>query len=216
MSSNANSPGRVTDWVQQLQLGRQDVMTDLFDFYFDRLIALGRTLLPAGGRRVADEEDLALQVLGAFLQDANDGKLPDLGSRRDVWRMLSKRLEQRANNQGRDAMRLKRGGGQVRGESAFIRMIDEGMGGIDQMAVDSDRPEQPVLDDERLEQLARLHERLLTSLDDPLLQSVAQLLLKGVHPDEIGRRLNISRAGVFRKLNLIKTRWRQLEYIFES
>lgn len=171
-------------------------MQQVFDVYFSRLTGLGRKLLNSGQRRVADEEDLAVQVLASFLTEAAAGELPPLHSRHDVWRLLSKRLRQRSSNQRRDQSRQKRGADRVLGESVF--RSPDGLwntSGINQ------------LPDNKLESLAQLHADLVDCLNDETLRQLALLLLQGFTIDEISEKLKKSRATIYRKMSLIKDAW---------
>lgn len=188
--------GSVTLLVKQLRHGHPDVMHDLFEVYFSRLVALAGTLLPNHQRRVADEEDLAMQVLASFLMDASAGRMPDLRSRQDVWRLLAKRITQRAAGHHRDQTRQKRGGGHVAGESAF-RLPDGGWdpAGIAQVA------------EKNVDELGRIHSELLECLPSEELREIASLVLQGHSVRQISSRIKRSQATVYRKLTLIKDAW---------
>ncbi|MFM8475038.1 MAG: ECF-type sigma factor, partial [Planctomycetaceae bacterium] len=121
----------------------------------------------------------------------------ELQTRSDIWRVLSRRLQQRAASEVRRQKTQKAGDGQVRGESVFIPSSGiEQSGGLDQQA------------DPRMDAaLQELHDHLFERLDDPLLQNIAELLLEGHSVDEIAARLNRSRATIYRKLELIREAW---------
>ncbi|MFM8474249.1 MAG: ECF-type sigma factor, partial [Planctomycetaceae bacterium] len=70
--------GSVTILLQRIRRGQQDAVQPLFELYFKRLAALGKTLLPERFQRVTDGEDLALEVLTAFFAAAGNGTLPEL------------------------------------------------------------------------------------------------------------------------------------------
>ncbi|MFM7057825.1 MAG: ECF-type sigma factor [Planctomycetota bacterium] len=189
--------GSVTILLQQIRRGQQDAVQPLFDLYFGRLAALGKTLLPERFRRVSDGEDLALEVLAAFFAAADSGSLPELKTRSDLWRVLARRLQQRAASEIRRQTTQKAGDGRVRGESVFIASseLDPGSG-LDQTA------------DYRLDDALReLHQELIERLDDPLLRNIATLLLEGHTVDDIAARLDRSRATIYRKLELIREAW---------
>lgn len=189
--------GSVTILLQQIRRGEQDAVQPLFELYFGRLAALGRALLPERFQRMADGEDLALEVLTAFFAAAGSGLLPELKTRSDIWRMLARRLQQRAANEIRRQTSQKAGEGRVRGESVFIPAGGTAeSGGLDEAA------------DHRMDALLQeLHRDLVERLEDPLLQNIAILLLEGHSVDEIAATLNRSRATVYRKLDLIRAEW---------
>lgn len=189
--------GSVTILLQQIRCGEQDAIQPLFELYFGRLAALGRSLLPERFQRVADGEDLALEVLTAFFAAAGSGTLPELQTRGDVWRMLARRLQQRAANEIRRHSTQKAGDGLVRGESVFIAAPGNNqLGGLDQAR------------DHRMDALLHeLNRDLVERLDDALLQDIARLLLEGHSVDDIAAKLDRSRATVYRKLDLIRAAW---------
>lgn len=208
--------GSITILIHQLQRGRRDVMQELFEVYFLRLEALCRSWLNAGHRRVADEGDLAIEVLTSFLLTVADGELPELRSREDVWRLLAKRLKLRAINHTRDATRERREIESHRIGSA--RMSPEalsGITGVEQLESREPNPLEQVIQDEELNRLAKLHEKLIGCLLHPKLKQIATLVLEGVSPELIGERVNLSRASVYRKLALIKGRWRVIDISYE-
>jgi DNA-directed RNA polymerase specialized sigma24 family protein len=195
-----NSPpaaGSVTILLQQIRRGQQDAVQPLFELYFRRLAALGKTLLPDRFRRVTDGEDLALEVLAAFFAAAGSGTLPELQTRSDIWRVLARRLQQRAASEIRRQTTQKAGDGRVRGESVFLSSSGlDPAAGLDQT------------EDHRLDAaLEELHHDLIERLEDTLLQNIASLLLEGHSVDEIAARLERSRATIYRKLELIREAW---------
>ena len=98
--------------------------------------------------------------------------------------------------------RLKRGGGQVRGESIFEGMGTSIPGGIDQVLRTQPTPEFLAMVDEE-------HHRLLESLRDDQLRKVAVLRMEGYSNEEIASELEMSVRSVERKLKLIRDQWSQ-------
>src|SRR5262249_58405136 len=92
----------------------------------------------------------------------------------------------------RRATGQKRGGGAVRGESAFD---DPDGGGLDQFMADGPTPEV-------LAALAEEHALLLAVLDDPL-RLVALRKLEGFTNEEIADQLGVTCRSVERKLQRI-------------
>ena len=209
--SGANS-GSITHLLGQLQLGQDDVVERLFHFYYDQLTRIAKKHIPMGRGRVSDEEDLASQVLFEFLVGSMKGDLPKIKSREDALRMLADRLKKRAITKQRDSSRLKRGGGGVRGESAFMFPgCDSGIAGIERTPGREPLPEQRLIEMEGQEEIAKeilsLQSTLLECLVDDQLRSIASLYLTGLSKDEIMQRMGISRASFFRKMNSIKKHW---------
>jgi DNA-binding NarL/FixJ family response regulator len=201
-SEKSSLDGSITILLRKLQSGDEEATVGLFQAYFARLAGLGRTLLPANRRRTADEEDLAIEVINSFFVNASSEKMPELKSRHDVWRMLARRLQQRAANVNRDGKRLKRGGGLVSGESAFISKDgDQHTRGIEQIASREEA------DSHRLQDLVELHQQLSESLTDPELREIATRILQGETPSQISAAMNRSEPTVYRKMKLIATHW---------
>ncbi len=194
MSDTPSSIGTITRLLREIANKDQKVIQDVFNFYFARLARRAKSLLSSmGGVRIADEEDLAMLVMTAFLTDATEGELGELRSRHDVWRMLTKRIRLRAINMVRDEKRKKKG--EV-GESAFLSPDgDFQQNGIAQQS------------GRNIEDLRLLHGELVDMLSDPIEKKIAGFLLEGKEIIEIAEQLKRSPATVYRKLRGIKETW---------
>ncbi len=62
---------------------------------------------------------MALSAFASFCRAAKEGRFPDLSDRDGLWRILITITAEEAIDQARYDGRAKRGGGRVRGESAF-------------------------------------------------------------------------------------------------
>jgi DNA-directed RNA polymerase specialized sigma24 family protein len=187
MSDLSSSTGTITALLRQLPNNDEQVVQDIFNHYFEGLSRRAKRLLrDMGGVIVADEEDLAMLVLTAFLKDATAGELGQLRSRHDVWHMLYKRVRLRAINMVRDEGRLR--GNEV-GESVF-RNADGGIepNGLNQQA------------GRNIEELSLFHQELLDALSDPIEKEIGNLLLEGKDVNEIASQLEKSPTTVYRKL----------------
>jgi DNA-directed RNA polymerase specialized sigma24 family protein len=194
MSESSLNAGTITLLLRQLPTKDEQVVQDVFNFYFQDLARRAKRLLTElGGVRVTDDEDLAILVITAFLKDATQGELGELRSRHDVWRMLSKRIRLRAINMVRDERRSKK---MEMGESVF-RNAD---GGWDTRGID----QQPGRD---VQELTWFHQELIGALSDPVEKEIAALLLEGKDVQEISNKLTKSPATVYRKLQRIKESW---------
>ena len=193
----------VTRWLRELESGDEQAATHLWQQYFEKLVAVARTELGSAPRRSADEEDAVLSVFRCLCDGAARGQFTDLANRDQLWRLLVVMTTHKVIDQRRFATNQKRGGGQVRGESVF-RAIDEGgqprsLGEI----VDG----QPTAD--FLAELAEEHQRLMNSLKDEVLRSVANWRMEGYTNEEIAQRLGLSRRSVERKVQRIRQLWEQ-------
>jgi DNA-binding CsgD family transcriptional regulator len=197
MTDSLSHSGSITKLLRQLPSKDEQVVQDVFNFYFSGLVRRAKSLLTSmGGVKTADEEDLAILVITAFLSDATEGELGDLRSRHDVWRMLSKRIRLRAINMVRDERRSKKN--EV-GESVFI--APNGALAQDGIAQHPGR---------NIEDLRLFHSELVDMLSDPVEREIAALLLEGKEVIEIVEQLGKSPATVYRKLRGIRESWDRL------
>jgi hypothetical protein len=115
-----SSVGSVSPWIDQLRAGDRAAAPPLWHNYFQRLVALARQKLC---RRVstatADEEDMALSAFDSFIRAAEQGRVPQLNDRDDLWRLLLVITERKAIDLLNHERRVKRGGGKVRYLSAL-------------------------------------------------------------------------------------------------
>ncbi len=174
----------------------------LWRCYVERLVRLARQRLSDAERRVADEEDIALSAFASFCSAAEAGRFPDLADRQQLWRLLIKLTAQKAAYQARRQHCVKRGGGEVRGESALGRSDDSGTGeGLAQIVGDTPTPEFAAM-------VADQCVWLLNCLDDKL-RRIALAKMEDDTNQEIAARIGCSLATVERSLRLIRKIWKQ-------
>jgi DNA-directed RNA polymerase specialized sigma24 family protein len=182
--------------------GDSQAIGRLWQCYFERLVRLARQRLSDAQRRVADEEDVALSAFASFCSAAEAGRFPDLADRHQLWRLLIKLTAQKAASQARRQHRIKRGGGEVRGESALRRSdnseTDEGLA---QIVGDTPTPEFAAM-------VADQCVRLLNCLDDNL-KPIALAKMEDYTNQEIAAKIGCSLATVERGLRLIRKIWKQ-------
>jgi DNA-directed RNA polymerase specialized sigma24 family protein len=192
----------VTQWLGGLNAGDQRAAERLWQAYFERLTRVARRKLDPGGVRHSDEEDAALSAMHSFCRGAREGRYARLADRDQLWRLLVTITLHKVARQQRDARRQKRGGGRTRGESAFI-----GPGeppetrGIEQVLASEPTAETAAL-------LAENFDRLMARLDEDSLRRVAQLKLEGHSNEEIAEQLACTVRSVERKLQRIRSRWK--------
>jgi RNA polymerase sigma factor (sigma-70 family) len=191
----------VTHWIEQLKAGDERVAQhELWDRYFRRLVALARKKLHYLPQRAEDEEDVALSAMDSFFQGARRGQFPQLRDRTNLWPLLVTITARKAMNQLRKQRRQKRGGGQIRGESAFAHDPDrEHVPNLGQVVGDEPTPEFALQTTEQCQ-------RLLSLLTDQL-RAIAGLKLQGYSNAEIAERLGVVERTVERKLKLIRQQW---------
>jgi DNA-directed RNA polymerase specialized sigma24 family protein len=189
--------GSVHELIEQLKAGNHTAAQPLWDRYYPRLVALARCRLTGAARRVADEEDVALSAFDSFCRGAEQGRFPRLDDEDGLWALLVLITVRKAADHAARQGRLKRGGGQVRGDSAIGSDSESGPGGLDQFPADDPTPELAA-------QLAEEFEGLLGRLGDAALRSVAVWRLEGYSNAEIAERLGCSVVTVERRLRLIR------------
>jgi DNA-directed RNA polymerase specialized sigma24 family protein len=195
MSNN----GSVTRWISELKHGDSQAVEKLWNRYFEQLVGLARTQLSNMPRRAVDEEDVALSAFNLFFRAVKEGRFPRLADRNDLWQLLFHITDHKAIDQIRHEGRKKRGGGHVRGESAFSADVTENTPGIDQVVGENPTPEFAAI-------VAEECQRLLRQLDDDLLP-VAVAKMENYTNKEIAEILDCSVATVERSLRLIRKIW---------
>jgi RNA polymerase sigma factor (sigma-70 family) len=193
----------VTTWLAHLKTGRTDAAQEIWQRYVERLVRLARRKLGRTPRRAADEEDVVLSAFEGFLKGVEEGRFLRLDDRDDLWQVLVMLTERRAIALRRRELAIKRGGGEVRGESVFARHEGNGshLPGLDQK---SDREASPAFAAEMTEQLRFL----LDQLTDQTQRDIALGKLHGKTNKELARDLGISLRAVERKLSMIRDKWR--------
>ncbi len=165
--------------------------------YWQRTVRYADKLLSTMPRRATDEEDIAMVAISDLVAYLRVCRITPADSDA-VWKLLATFTHRRAIEHKRSHFSLKRGGGTVRGESAFCSPLDghdqsyginhvlDGHGEAD--AGDDPRPRVPFVS-----------ERL-----DATLNAIAQLKVDGFTNDEIGEKLQCSVRTIERRLEQIR------------
>ena len=109
----------VTEWLEQLKQGDSLAAQKLWDRYLGQLVRRARQHLRAVPRRVADSEDVVVRAFASFCKGVEAGRFSRLDDRDDLWQVLVMLTERKAIDQRRRLTAERRGGGDVRGESAL-------------------------------------------------------------------------------------------------
>ena len=191
MSPNSHS---ITRWLDCLRTGDIQASRVLWERFLDRMLGAARRRLNGVPKRVADEEDVVVVAFERFLHGVREGRFPRLNDRDDLWAILFTLTDRAALRQVRDQDRDKRGGGDVRGDSALA---------IAEPVADIPTPAEEVAMQENMA-------RLLAALRDDELRQIALARMEGYSNAEIARQIDRTEVTVERRLRLIRERWRSM------
>ncbi|MEZ6124487.1 MAG: ECF-type sigma factor [Planctomycetaceae bacterium] len=196
MNHEGAGTGSVSLILSQFREQSESAATTLWRRYFPRLVRVARTTLNHLPHRSDDAEDAAQSAFMAFWQQIARSGLESVVDRNSLWKLLATITIRKAQQKLRRERAQKRGGGKVTPVSQLI---------------DSDG--QP-LRASRLFHQVPAHEfdlmcdELLELLPDDL-RSFAVLRLFGHTNQEISEYARCSERKVERKLNLIRSYWRE-------
>lgn len=195
--------GSVTDWIERAKQGDEDAVSRLFDRYFAALVTQARRQLGDFPRQAADEYDVAQSAFKSFCLAAANGKFPDLNSRDSLWRLLMSIIAHKVISLKRHALRRKRRGGTVRGQTDLqtSELSHDGIG----LAAIIDKQQTPEM--EAL--IAENFDRLINMLGDERDRRVAIDKLHGYTNQEIADRIGWSLRTVERSLQLTRKKWKK-------
>ena len=187
--------------LDKLKDGDERAAWELWERFSKRLTRVARKKLGNMPRRVEDEEDVVQSALQSFFHGIRAGGFPKLRGQDNLWPLLCTITERKAINQRHRQLALKRGSGQVRGDSVFSdTREDSQFEGLDQL-------EAPEPTHESMIEFTDRCQHLLGVLHDDRLQTVATMKLQGYTNSEIAQRLAVTERTVERKLHLIRRQW---------
>lgn len=191
----------VTRLIGELKAGDADAAAQLWERYFHRLVAVAKLKLGNFPVRGEDEEDVAASVFESLCKEDIAGRLDRVSNRDDLWRLLVTIAQHKATNVKRRGGALIRGGGAVRGESAF-GSADQSLryGGIDAVPNTEPTPESIV-------ELRDMLSFLLSRLKGNFVKPIIQMRMQGSTHAEIARHLGIAVSSVERKLRYVREVW---------
>ena len=187
----------------RLKQGDKEAANDLIERYFNRVVLAAETHLR--GRRVhaTSGEDIAASVFESLWQRASENRFDgdELQDASELWRLLCKMVDYKAKDHLRRESALKRGGGELVGESG----LGDVQNGVP-MGINSVPDRRPSTWD--IASFREQHTLLLKSLESETLQQVATLRLDGFRVAEIAEVFSKSERWVRRKLELIRKTWK--------
>jgi hypothetical protein len=200
MNATLSSEQSVTFWIDKLKEGDSDAPQQIWERYFGRLVRLVRQKLQGFPRRAADEEDVALSAFHSLCKGVDLGRFPQLDDRQDLWQVLVTLAGWKVTNLRKHECAAKRGGGRVRGDSAFLEPGAVRNAGLCLVADEEPTPELAAL-------LADECRARLDQLEDDTLRQVALLKMEGYTHEEIADRLGCVVRTIERKIQIIRAIW---------
>jgi RNA polymerase sigma factor (sigma-70 family) len=202
--------GSVSRELDKLKAGDHAAARLLWKRYFQRLVRLARRKLTGHSRRAADEEDVALDAFARFCSHAEQGRLPQVRDRNDLWRILVTVTTRMAIDQVRREGRQKRGGHVPAGQAPAGQAAAGQRAAAALVSAPETNPDQIVGREpapEFIAQVAEECQRLFSALDDAELRSIALWKTEGYTNEEIASELGCVLRTVERKLQTIRQRW---------
>jgi RNA polymerase sigma factor (sigma-70 family) len=183
-----SSLGSVSMWIDQLKEGDDEASRRIWKRYFRQLIGFARAKLKKFPRRVADEEDVVVSVLDKLCRCAQEGKLPYVDDRDDLWRLLLVMTSRKVVSLLRREHAGKRGGGR----SPLSEEEDLARIGCREPAP------------EVVAEMVESWERLLNRLGDDEMRTIAVYKMEGYSNDEIAELIGRVPRTVERRLQRIR------------
>jgi DNA-directed RNA polymerase specialized sigma24 family protein len=175
-------PDDESELIRRFKAGDAEAANALIGQYYDRVVKAAQKRLHGVRVRVTSEEDVAASVFESLWQRADEGRFSEeeLASPDELWRLLSTMVRFKAHDHLRRESAKRRGGGSVRGESVFRRVVENG-GGMLEVAANE-------LSVSELVGFQEQHQILMQRLADEDLCEVATLRLEGFLVQEIADR----------------------------
>jgi DNA-directed RNA polymerase specialized sigma24 family protein len=189
--------GSISDWLDAYRQGDRDAAQQLWNRYYAQLVRQALRGLRGAPRRLRDEEDIALSAFNSFCLAVEAGRFPNLFDRSDLWRILVAITAKKALNERRYQRAKKRFWFDA------WPAPDRDSLGPDSLVGKEPSPAQSA---EAADHLSRL----LSILNEHLLQQIAICKLEGYTNAEIAKRLDCSLSTVGRKITIIRDTW--IEY----
>ena len=106
-SSSQSSAGSVTRMVRGVAAGDRNAERKLFERFFQIVIRLADQKLGRLPRKIADEEDVALDVMRDALTGIREDRFRDLHNREDLWQIIWDLINKRSVDLARSLYRQK-------------------------------------------------------------------------------------------------------------
>ncbi len=191
----------VTDWIAQLRNGHSSACDKLWPFYLQRLTSLICQKLETSRNQVSDEEDVLIDTCEVCFRKIKEGVYPNISSRHDLWRLLTKIATRKAIDQIR---RSKKGVDRLRQDS--IQTFHAESSAFERDHIDNFPGAEPtpefavMVADESKYRLGQLPKKMV---------GVVKLRLQGYTLKEISEQTGVSLPTVQRYLSFVREVWSQ-------
>jgi DNA-directed RNA polymerase specialized sigma24 family protein len=183
--------GTTAEWAARLRAGDPVAVRDLWDRYFDRMVALARKKLRGLSARASDEEDVALSAFKSFCRAVEAGRCDEALAPDGLWTLMMALTARKAIDLWRYETRDK-------------RLRPSGDQDVNQQLLRTVAGREP--EPEFIALMADECERLLRRLDDPELKVIAVRKMEGFTNAEIATELDLTLRTIERRVNLIRHR----------
>jgi DNA-directed RNA polymerase specialized sigma24 family protein len=185
-----NKRGSVTGVLARIQTGENPsaAADKLWKLAFPKLVVIAERMLRNAPRGAGDGEDIALSAFKSLYDGAAHGRITDLDSRDNLWRVLYTITSRKVHAQkSRETARKRNAHRRV--DADIEEIVDHEPG-----------PEFTVMLRDELQ-------FRLGVLRDDTLREIALLVLEGSTNEEIAARFDCSVRTIERKRGLIRTAW---------
>jgi RNA polymerase sigma factor (sigma-70 family) len=197
--------GSVTFHLDAMKAGDESAVEEIWARCFAMIARVAQQQMKGANKRFADEEDIAASVFESLFFGAIEGKFPDVTNRDSLWRLIVVMTRRKAADYIAHEKRLKRGGGNVRGDSIGPGDNGTGIGVFDNFVSKQPTPESIAIVEEQTAQLLNL-------LPDDEHREIAVLRLQGLSNAEIATQLALSIRTIERRVKQIRSAW---EHVLE-
>ncbi len=194
----------VTQWIGQLKAGEESALERLRQRYWPLLVSLARKKLAAVPRLTDDDEDVAQEAFWGFYRSFKAGQLPRLGNRQHLLALLTIITVRKAASHIEREGRIKRGGGQVQGESAleFLAGSSNNARAIEQVVDSAVSPDE-------LAAIKDLYSHYVNALPEDL-RDIAEQYLANCPTREIAQRRGCAVRTIERKIEITLREWQKM------
>ena len=176
---------------------------ELWDAFYPRVKLAVLSRVRSIQRPVADESGIALSAFHSFIENARNGKFPNLVDQDEMWRLVKRIAIRKTSDVRKNLLAQKRGGGAiVFGQSDFSD--DSGLSqGIHTASDRHGEPSEPV-------EVADLLNTMLQRLPDARHRDVILLKLQGASVVTIAECLGTTTRTIQRILKKIEQSWQSV------